>query len=163
MSKVINVGYTDTIATPKSLSRPDLSYAADFRVKSDEPGESILVNLTSPLDRTETVRFGYSEVKDVYKNTTIDASVMAPSRKGVQILVQVNDIYSLTDSADASYRVDLPVSAHLVVKIPACEYITPDMVQALAARAVSTLYDTGAVTTVKISQLLKGSLVPTGL
>lgn len=163
MSKTISTGYTDTVATPKTLSRVDLSYAADFRVRQDEPGEAILVNLTSPIDRTETIRYGYSEIKDVYKNTSIDASVMAPSKKGVQILAQVNDTFSLTDSADPTYRVDLPVSAHIIVKIPACEYITPAMVETLVARAAASLYDTGATTTTKISQLLKGSLVPTGL
>lgn len=163
MSKTISTGYTDTVATPKTLNRADLSYAADFRVRQDEPGEAILVNLTSPIDRTETIRYGYSEIKDVYKNTSIDASVMAPSKKGVQVLAQVNDTFSLTDSVDPTYRVDLPVSAHIIVKIPACEYITPAMVETLVARAAASLYDTGATTTTKISQLLKGSLVPTGL
>lgn len=163
MSKSINVGYTDTVTTAKSLSRPDLSYTADFRVRNEVPGETILVNLSSPIDRPETVRFGYSEIKDVYKNTSIDPSVMAPTRKGVQVLAQVNDIYSLTDSADPSYRVDLPVSAHIIVKVPACEYITPDMVQSLVARTVASLYDTGTTTSTKISQLLKGALTPTGL
>lgn len=163
MSKTINVGYTDTISVTKSLARPDLSYAADFRVKSNEPAEVILVNLTSPIDRPETVRLGYTEVKDVYKNTSIDPSVMAPSKKGIQILAQVNDTFSLTDSVDPTYRVDLPVSAHIIVKIPCCEYITPLQVDQLVSRAVSSLFDTGAITDTRISQMLKGSLVPTGL
>lgn len=163
MSKSINVGYTDTIATAKTLSRPDLSYTTDFCVKSEVVGETILANLTSPLDRPETLRYGYSEIKDVYKSTTIDPSVMAPSKKGVQILVQVNDIFSLTDSVDASYRVDLPVSAHLIVKVPACEYITPDQIQTLAARTVAMLYDTGSTTSAKIAKLAKGAVTPTGL
>lgn len=163
MSKTINVGYTDTTTTPKSLSRPDLSYAVDFRVKSNEPSEAIIVNLTSPNDRLETIRFGYTEIKDVYKNTAIDASVMAPSKKGIQVLAQVNETFSLSDATDATYRVDLPVSAHVIVKIPACEYITPAMVETLVARCVASLYDTGSTGSTKLSQLLKGSLVPTGL
>lgn len=163
MAKTVSVGYTDTQTTPKTLSRPDLSFTTDFRVKTNEPSEATLVNLTSPIDRQETIRFGFREIKDVYKNTSIDPSVAAPSKKGVQLLAQVSDIFSITDASVPTYRVDLPVSAHIVVTVPQCEYITADMVATLVSRALASLYDTGATTSTRLSQVMRGSLVPTGL
>lgn len=160
MSKTINKGFTDKVAITKSINIPDLSWDVDFKTKVDEPDEVILTNVTSPLDRPELFRFGYTEIKDVYKNTTIDPSVYAPTRRGIQILCQVNDVYSLTDDVDASYRVDLPVQAHVVLKVPACDVITADMVEELAQRAVSGLFATGSVTSAKLSAMLRGSMRP---
>lgn len=160
MSKTINKGFTDKVSATKSINIPDLSWDVDFKTKSDEPNEVILTNVTSPLDRPELFRFGYSEIKDVYKNTSIDPSVYAPTRRGIQILCQVNDVYSLTDSVDANYRVDLPVQAHVVLKVPACDVITADMAEELVQRAVSGLFATGSVTSAKLSAMLRGSMRP---
>lgn len=163
MAKTISKGYADTITATKNVAIPDLSYAVDFCKRTDDPGLAILANVTSPLDRTETVQIGYSEVKDVYKDQGIDPSVQAASHKGVQIMVKVSDVFSLTDSVDATYRVDLPVSAHVVIRVPACEYINASDIQSLAMRAVSGLFDTGAITTARLSNILKGALVPKGM
>lgn len=163
MAKVISKGYTDTVVATKSLSIPDLSFSTDFCKKVDDPGTAVLANVTSPLDRTELITFGYSEVRDVYKDQNIDSSVQAASHKGVQILAKVTDVFSLTDSVDPSYRVDLPVSAHVVIRVPACEYISTSDIEKLALRAVSALYDTGAITTTKLANVLKGALIPKGM
>lgn len=160
MAKTISKGYTDTITATKNVAIPDLDYDADFRVKSQDPGSAILANITSPLDRTETLTFGYSEIKDVYKDQSIDSAVQPASHKGVQILAKVTDVFSLTDSSDASYRVDLPVSAHVVIRVPACEYISTGDIQGLAMRAVAGLFDTGKIDTTRLASLLKGALVP---
>lgn len=163
MSKTLNVGYTDTVATPKNLPVPDLSYGVDFRVKSETANEVVITNVTSPIDRPEQLRFGYSEIKDVYANTSVDPSVYSNSRKGVQILCQVTDVYSVSDTVDATYRVDLPVSCHVVVKIPACELITPDQIKALVFRSVSGMFETGQVTSARLNSMFRGSLTPTAL
>lgn len=160
MAKAVSVGYTDTIATPKAVSIPDLDFASDFAAKSTKDGLVILTNITSPLDRPENLRFAYSEIANVYEGTKVDPSYLGTSKRGVSVLCQVTDIFSLTDSEDTAYRVDLPVSAHIVLRIPACEYITPDMAKALVLRAVSGLFATGAVTSSRIASLLRGSLEP---
>lgn len=163
MSKVISVGYTDTIATPKSVSIPDLDWAVDFTPKTTKDGLAILTNLTSPLDRPENVRISFGEIANIYDGTKVDPSYLGTSKRGVSVLVQINDIFSLTESTDPTYRVDLPVAAHIVLRIPACEYITPDMVKTLVFRAVSALFGTGDVSSARISALLRGSLVPSEL
>lgn len=163
MAKVISVGYTDTIAVAKSLSIPDLDYTVDFTPKSTKDGVAIITNVTSPLDRPENIRFAYSEIANVYEGTKVDPGYLGTSKRGVSLLCQVTDIYSLTDDTDTAYRVDLPVSAHIVLRLPACEYITPDMAKALVVRTVSSMFGTGQVSSARIAALLRGSLLPSGM
>lgn len=166
MAKIISTGYIDSAisgVTSLPFARALINFVQDFRVKENTPANAIAVNLTSPVDRTEKFQWAYTEVKDTYANTGIDASAYAASRKGIKVLCKVSDIWSVTDTVDADYRVDLPVSAHIVLTLPQSEYITSDMLLTLTARAVSGLFDTGSLTTERISGLVKGSLLPTGL
>lgn len=166
MAKSVNVGYTDTpISGVSSLnfSRGLLNFKADFRMKSNNAGEVVLTNLTSPVDRPEKIRLGYSEVANIYTNTNIDPSVYAPTKQGISVVCQVSEVFSVTDSVDADYRVDLPVSAHLVLKLPSSEFITADMVQTMLGRMISGMYETGSLNTSRIAAILRGSLLPSDL
>lgn len=164
MAKTLNVGYTDTALSPDpgtlNLVRAKINFVKDFRVKENKENEMILTNLTSPFDRPETLRVGYSRVKDVYVNSQIDPSVYSPSKAGVSILTQLSETFSVTDTVDPSYRVDLPVKAHLVITVPNSADITVNMVETLVGRLVSTLYDTGKTDTTRLSQILRGALMP---
>lgn len=163
MAKSVNVGYTDTpiAGSPVlNLLRGSVNFGADFRVKEISSKEAILTNLTSPVDRPERFRISVSDVTNVYAGSDIDPSVYAPSKRGVSVLVQCTETFSVTDSTAPAYRIDLPVSAHVVLKIPACEDITPAMVQTLFARLASGLYETGLITTTRYQSLLRGSLLP---
>lgn len=163
MAKIVNVGYTDTPisgVTSLNFARGLVNYGANFRKKSDVPGEVILTNLTSPIDRPERFRVSSSDVANVYAGTDIDASVYAPSKKGVSILCQLTEVVSVTDDTDASFRVDLPISAHLVLKVPSSEFLTSAMIQTFIGRLVSGLYDTGSLTTARLESILRGSLSP---
>lgn len=166
MSKVVNVGYTDTPisgVTALEFPRGLVNYGADFRTVSDAPGELVITNITSPTDRPEAFRFGYSSVADVYKGTSIDPSVFAPSRKGISLLVQLTDTYSVTDTTDAEFRVDLPISTHLVIKVPSSEYLTTAMIQTQIGRLVSGIFETGSEELTRLQALLRGSLKPSDL
>lgn len=163
MAKLLNKGPVTTAETALVTSAVGFDFAGNFSVKSNVPGEAKIVNMTTPIDRPEALRFAYSEVSDVYNNTSIDPSVYASSRKGVQLLVQLTDVYSLTDDVDPEYRVDLPVSAHLVIKVPACEYISDSDILDLTNRLIGGLYDGQVVNSTRIQALLRGSLVPASM
>lgn len=163
MAKIKSNGYTDTpINGVSSLEFPRglLNFQKDFKVKSNSPGkEVVLTNITSPIDRPEKIRIAFSDIANVYSGTGIEASVLAPTKRGVSILVQVTDIISVTDDADADYRIDLPVSYHLVIKVPASEYLTAADVKTGIGRLLSSLFDTGVTTTSRLEAILRGSLV----
>lgn len=166
MAKVINKGYTDTPVsgvTSLSFPRAILNFKADFRVKSDQPNEVVLTNITSPVDRPEQIRVAFSNIANVYSGTTIESSVAAPTKRGVSILCQVTDIISVTDNTDPDYRIDLPVSYHVVIKVPANENLTTTLIQEGLGRMISGLFDTGSTTLARLEALIRGSLVPSDL
>lgn len=167
MAKKISVNYTDTAisgATPMTLSLPTLNYAVDYRVRGDEPNEAIITNLTSPIDAPERIRWAHNDIKDVYKNTGIDPTLYYASRRGTQILCQLTDVLTVTDDSSPDYLAELPVSAHLVIKVPNNDLITEDVVMTLIKRMLAGLYETtGTTTTSRLRSLLRGSLLPPAL
>lgn len=166
MAATVNVGYTDTPISGSpvlNLLRGSVNFGADFRVKQESANELILTNLTSPVDRPERWRYSYSDVANIYNGTDIDPSVYAPSKRGISVLCQLTETFSITDATDPSFRVDLPISAHIVLKLPANEQLTPAMVQTIVARLTSGLYETGLTTTSRLASLVRGSLTPADL
>lgn len=166
MATIIKPGYTDTIPTKKSIEIPDLSWAADFAVKRDDPSEVILTNTTSPLDQPETIRFAYQSIADIYKNTGIDPSFVATTKRGISLLAQVNDTYRVesegtTGCCGVTY--DLPISAHVVLRVPVNQQVTSDIVLDVLLRAVATLFNTGETSSARVNALLRGALMPTGM
>jgi hypothetical protein len=112
------------------------------------------------VDRPEKIRIAYSDVANVYNGSGIEASVLAPTKRGVSVLAQITETISVTDDTDPDYRIDLPVSYHVVIKVPASEHISATDIQAGLGRLLSSLYDTGATTTSRLEAILRGSLVP---
>lgn len=166
MAKVLSYGTTDTSGVPKtpSLALVPLNYKADFRTNVEKPSEVVIGNLTSPLGQPEKFRFAYDEVKNIYANTGIEPTQMDPSKRGVSLLCQLNDTWAITDTEDTTFRVLLPVSAHLVLKVPCNDMITTEHMLALIGRCVSGLFDgSESEPSKRLAGLVRGSLEPSGL
>lgn len=166
MSKVTSDGFAASGLTPATynLVRPNLNFPAQFRVKQSKPGEEvILTNTTSPIDRPEKIRIAYSEIANVYAGTGIEASISAPSKKGVSILAQETSVLSVSDTTDADYRIDLPISCHLVIKVPTSEHVTSAIILDRIGRLTSSLFDTTSNDATRLDGLLRGALTPTGM
>lgn len=158
----IDKGYQDTPITgvpDLNYKRGSVNFGADFNVIVDEPDEVILTNITSPLDRPEKFRFGYSQIKDIYRNTDIHPNVQAPSKRGVSVLVQLTNTVSKIETTTNS-RVDLPMSTHMVLKFPASVEITSQLVEEHIGRLLSGLYETGSVSQDRLKSMMRGSLLP---
>lgn len=159
MSKNVSLNFTDSSgATAKSLVLPLINYGVDFAKKEDAAGEAAITNLTSPTDTPNTMRFATTAVADVYKNTGINPIFRSPSKRGFRMIGQVHAVYTVTDTEDASYRVDLPIEGHLVIKAPNDANITAAMIEAHIARVVRCFYETDA--TLRIAAMSRGSLLP---
>lgn len=161
----INVfsGCSDTAisgVTAPSLTIPVLNYGVDYRVKSESSKEVVLTNTTTPLDQVETIRFGFSEIADIYAKSGLNTDQIPGSKKGLNVLSQINEVWKVTDPANAALLQYLPVSAHLVIKVPQSGYITPALVQTLITRLVATLYENGVS---NLPALTKGVLTPKSL
>lgn len=159
MSITNSYGTTDTIisgaATPTLTPLPVINWVSDFAVKSESAGEVVLVNTTTPYDQNEKIRFGYSEIADIYKGSDLSADQYAANKSGVNILVQVTETVKVTDSTLSGAVAYLPISAHLVLKVPKSAYLDDATVKTAICRLVGTLYKNGNF---DIKPLLKGSL-----
>lgn len=167
MAKTLNWGFTDTpISGVSSLAFPRalLNFEADFATKEDTATKGnpklTLTNLTAPLDRSEEIRYMEERVNNVYSGTSIDPKVQSPNRSGTQLYVAVDDVATVFDSDDPTYRVDLPVHTHIVIRVPNDALVTGDIVQAHIGRVISALYSTGSLSTGRIAKLLRGALQP---
>lgn len=167
MAVKTSFGYVDSVTTTKNLAIPDLSYTQDFAITKDDADEVIITNRTSPIDQPETFRFGYQTVANVYSNTGIDPSYMSVTKRGVSLVAQVNDILRVTcepsENTCNMTVVDLPITAHVVVKVPLSQYITAETAQTVVNRAISSLYDTGSTGTTRLDAMLRHALAPTGM
>lgn len=140
-----------------------LNFPVDFLIKQNLPGEVILTNKTAAIDRPERIRTAAAEVKDVYKGTGIDPALYATSRRGTSIVVDLDSTYSVKDSVDATFESLLPFHGHLVLRVPNNQLVTADVVAAFTKRLVALLFETGSVTSGRISALQHGSLLPSNL
>lgn len=167
MSKVISTGVTDTPPTSgektQSLTVPNINWIADYAVTVDDAGKGELTNLTTPINQKETVVFGISNVPDIYKNTGIDPSHFSQVKQGVSLLVQVNETVRVTDTDSPDFEIDLPISAHVVLKVPTSQYITAELCQTLVLRTVASMTDTNGTIAARLQSLLRGSMLPSSI
>lgn len=166
MTKTLSGNYTDTaISGVSSLNfqRGLVNFGADFKIKSDKPDEVWLTNLTSPVIYPERYRISVSDVKNIYSGSSIEPSLHAPTRTGTSLLVQLTEIQKVTDTEDTSYEVALPFSAHIVIKVPNNELVTPAVIETFVGRLISGLYETGDTGTTRLAAMLRGSLKPSDL
>lgn len=164
MSKQISTSLADTPisgVTAPSITLPVLNYDADFRLKAvSTANEVVMVNTTTSLDEDEQIRMAVSDISDIYKNAGISCDSIISNKQGYSLLVQLTKTVKIVDSTDATYTAHVPISAHMVIKIPKHEAITNAVIMDTVKRLVSSLYEDG---TVKALALLKGAVSPKGL
>lgn len=163
MSKTISTIITDTPisgVTAASITVPTLNYDADYRLKTSSANEVIMVNTTTSLDADETIRLSVAEISDIYRNSGISADLVSDTKQGYSLLLQINQIVKVNDSSNPAYESHIPLSAHMVIKLPRAEAITNDTIKNLVARVIAPLYDKGSL---KALSMLKGAISPKGL
>lgn len=141
-----------------SLERGIPNFGADFRVVSDEPNEVIITNMNAPVAYPEKFRTAVTDIADIYRNSGITNTQYSVNRRGKNILVQLTETWTVTDTADTTYSVALPVSCHFVIKVPEDPAVTADDVLTLIGRAVSGLFDSGSEEGTRLQALMRGSL-----
>lgn len=163
MAKVLSFVHTDTPisgVTSNTVDLPLVNFGADFRVESNQANELILTNLRSPLGDPEKFRSAFSVVSNIYKNTDIEPSSRSQNPRGVSLLLQHTDIASVTDSTDATFLQKKPFEAHIVVKVPADEVVTADIVKGFLLRTICAAFESGSNTSARLNAELRGSLLP---
>lgn len=167
MARAIALNYTDSGVSGITELKKDiaiLNFGADFRVKQDLADEAIISNITAPIDRPENFRFSASPVADIYKGTGIDPGFYSPSRKGISLLCQLTDVYKYADAADSTFKEQyLPLSGHIVLKVPCNEALTAEMISTFVGRLIAGLYASGHLDAARLKAMLRGALLPTDM
>lgn len=152
--------YNDTSDTAVGSINPmTLNYRQDFAVKNNDGKNVVLTNVKSPLDRVETIRYGLQRVSNVYSGTGLEAAHFAQTKAGGSILIQDNTVLSETDESGA--RIDYPITAHLVLKVPYAAVITDEVFTAILQRLIGACYEQSASTPgPRLNRLIRGALIP---
>lgn len=128
--------------TGQALSVPTLTpkapSLATYAYSKDVPGEAIYTNVVGALDQPNSLRHGVTSVADVFRNTPVTANA-DQRRDGLSLLTQVNEVWKVYDNADNSVLpYYLPVSAHVVLKLPTDANITAAIVRDLMLRLIGS-------------------------
>lgn len=162
MAVSTNWNYT-AAATTKNVAVPDLDWSNFTEMDKSSKADKWIVNSTSGLDVPETARLKVTNRGNIYDGTNILPSYFATSKAGRELFWQLNDILSATDSADPTYRVDLPFTGYVALKFPTNSLVTGDMLLAFYERLVSMAFATGAVTKSRLEAMMRGSTLPSNL
>lgn len=135
MSITLATGSMQTInsSTAPRLIQTPAGAASAYSV--DDPGNAVVTNIAGALDQPNTIRYSVNAVADVFKQSPVNPSP-GQNPAGVNILVQVNEVWKVTDT-DLGERL-LPVSGHFVLKLPTDAAITATAVAALIDRVVGS-------------------------
>lgn len=140
----------------------NIDYATDFRVERNDPKEAVLTSIQSPIGLAEKFRFAAQPISNIYANTTVDRALYAPSTKGLSVLVQLSEIWTLEDPEVPSFIQALPVEAHLVIRVPSNPNFSSSDIMTLIGRMLGGLFTHNAgQSNTRLAALLRQSLVPT--
>ena len=155
--------YNDTTAQTKNVIVPTLDYPVDYHKTQDEPTEAIITNVTGDeITSMETIRYGTSVVNNVYAGTNIDVASMPSMKKGVQTLVEINEVYRATNSVTGQ-EIDLPCKGRIVLRFPTHSCVTDALVKDLLSRTIAASLNKGTVDASRQVEIARGSLLPDGI
>lgn len=157
MAITSSFGYTNTEARQDAVSTQKLEYMDCYALREDEPDICSMSNTTCPIDQQEILSFQYSELKKIPTKAKITHPI--PDGTGCMWGVRVDEVLRLTSSTDETFVQDLPVVCNVSFKHPVHSQITPDIIAAVASRAMSALfYDAGGSD--RVNELMRSSLKP---
>lgn len=165
MARSIDYGYTPTVSQTRTVALHDIDFATNFAKDDDSANEAVVTNINAPVARPSTFRFLTESVSNVYNDTKIDPALRSDKvRRGRKVLVTKRDVWKLTDSADASFEVALPVSGNLTLRVPNCEDITASDLFKFVMDLVSAAFqETGTADGTRIIELLRGVELPSSM
>lgn len=156
-----------TAQPTKSIVVPNIRWGQDYSVVDASEKEATLMQFTSAdMTQYERVRIGRSEVADIYANTQSAASARLPDTRGVQVMVELREVYRAVSTA-TGVAYDLPCIARTVVRIPYNAAVSPDLVADVTLRVAGMLgtlkadgLPSAAEATKTVTDAVRGDLTP---
>lgn len=157
----LDLGFTP--AASASYPEMDKFDAASYSVKERNNGQIVLINVTSPLDRVQTLRIQSREIPDVYKGAGISPTATSPNRSGRNVATVFSYVLKV-EEANGLIR-HLPMKASLSITIPNDAAVTAAHIGTLLEGAFTSWSDpadwSGSDNTfARALALCKGALEP---
>lgn len=136
MSKSSSFGFTNTTAGSHSVTQTALGLTSNYSLASDTSDVVRLNNKTAPIDQEELIEF---RSRSVQLKTPLNIQYPSPVQSGIEYSMRIDDLLSTTDSSDASFRVDEPITCVITFRHPKSGNITGTQVGTVFERALSAL------------------------
>lgn len=140
------------IAAPVSFKAYDWK-SGDFDVIAETADTVTITDTTVPIDTPRTFWTKCQKVANVYKNSNVASAYRAKATGGVKCINSVQDVITILDDTDTTFRIDLPIKASITFELPYNELITDVVVQQQLYDAVASVFSKSGETFV--SRMLK--------
>lgn len=158
MAYNVNLGFDPSSLTKKNLAVDTITTTA-YSPTSATVDSVTETAVSSTLARPEEISFGRRLIKDIYSSGVVERAYQSPSHTGIRLFVGLSTIASLTNSDDATFRMDFPMSVKTTIDIPCNDYFTADHVLTLIQHQMGALLPGNtSVTSARIGELLRGTL-----
>lgn len=132
-------GTTNNTASAKTIAPIALGLQNNYAVIIDDPKECVLNSLATPQDQEEKISYKFQPQDSI--SATVEVQNPSRVKKGVQYVVKIENVLKTTDSVDATYRVDEPLVAYLVIRHCKSANVTPDTISNLVLRLLGACRD----------------------
>lgn len=149
-------GYTNKTASAHTVAPVDVKMASNYALVEDEPTSCVMSNKTCPIDQGELVSYKCQTVKNV--STAQDVLYPAKVQTGIQYVVKIEDLLSVTSDTDPNFRTDLPVVAYLTIRHTKNGAITGEVIAEVVNRLIGACRKTDG--SWRFDDLMRSSLKP---
>lgn len=147
----------DSTQTALTITAPQLDPSC-YAISMDEPDDVRYNDVTSSgLASSETLRYGRSDIKDVYSTDTTPSEFQMSGKAGEQALVELTTHYHATNSVSGA-EVDIPLKTWVVVKCPTNELVTSKLVNDAMLKLIGMLFSNDGTTLDRLTDIIRGKL-----
>jgi hypothetical protein len=151
---------TDSISATKNVAIADLDFAKDFARSVSSDTEATMVNTTgASVTSPEVLRYARSRVQNVYNGMDIPAINMFANKGGYRTLAEVKFCLKAVNSVSGQ-EVLLPFKGWTCLVIPDAAPVTEAAVDYALKRTIAAAFDTGSVNGDRITEAVRGALIP---
>jgi hypothetical protein len=137
MAKSAAFSYTNKTAGTNTVTPLALNLPANYALTRDEADVVQMSNKTAPIDAEELVQFRSRNLPEM--STFAHIQNPSPVKTAMEYSLRLDEVLSITDSADASYRVDEPITCTVTFRHARNGLITNSVIGEVFLRAISSL------------------------
>lgn len=142
------------ITAPATFTTYDWK-SGDFDLIADTADSVTITDTTLPIDAPRTIWAKTQKVANVYKNSNVASVYRAKATGGVKCINSVQDVITILDNTDTTFRIDFPFKANITFEMPYHELITDTLVLQQIFDAVATIFSPSSDGTSFVSRALK--------